>query len=219
MDILGPFPISSLGNRYLLVVTDCFTKWVEAFPLSNMRTKTIAEVFVREIVCRYGVPLEVHTDQGRNFDSNLIKELTQLLGIRKTRATPLHPQSNGQVERQNRTILEYLSKYITDNQKDWDRWVSLYLLAYRSSIHTTTGVTPAEMYTGTDLRLPLDLIRGCPPEEEDCPNYGSYVQKLKTNINKIHQSARKNIFLSSKHAKTTYDRTSRHADFQEQQKV
>ena len=131
-----------------------------------MRTKTIAEVFVREIVCRYGDPLEVHTDQGRNFDCKLIKKLSQLLGIRKTRATPLHPQSNGQVERQYRTILEYLSKYITDNQKDWDRWVSLYLLAYRSSAHATTGVTPAEMYTGTDLRLPLDLIRGCPPEEE-----------------------------------------------------
>ena len=74
MDILGPFPISSLGNRYLLVVTDCFTKMVEAFPLFNMRTKAIAEVFVREIVCRYGVPLEVHTDQGRNFDSKLIKD-------------------------------------------------------------------------------------------------------------------------------------------------
>ena len=78
MDILGPFPISSLGNKYLLVVTDYFTKWVEAFPLSNMRIKTIAEVFVREIVCRYGVPLKVHTDQSRNYDSKLIKELSQL---------------------------------------------------------------------------------------------------------------------------------------------
>ena len=76
MDILGPSPISSLGNKYLLVVTDCFTKWVEALPLSNMRTKTIAEEFFREIVCRYGVPLEVYTDQGRNFDSKLIKELS-----------------------------------------------------------------------------------------------------------------------------------------------
>ena len=125
IDILGPFPITSLGNRYLLVVIDCFTKWVEAFPLSNMRTKTIAEIFVREIVCRYGVPLEVHTDLGRSFDSKLIIELSQLLGIRKTRATPLHPQSHDQVERQNRTILEYLSKYIRDNQKDRDRWISL----------------------------------------------------------------------------------------------
>ena len=68
MDIFGPFPMSSLGNGYLLVVTDCFNKWVEAFPLSNMRTKTIAEVFVREIVYKYGAPLEVHTYQGRNFD-------------------------------------------------------------------------------------------------------------------------------------------------------
>ena len=91
IDILGPFPISSLGNRDLLVLTYCFTKWVGAFHLSNMRTKTIAEVFVHEIVCRYGVPLEVHTDQGRNFDSKLITELSQLLEIRKTRAAPLHP--------------------------------------------------------------------------------------------------------------------------------
>ena len=176
MDILGPFPISSIENKYLLVVTDCFTKWVEASPLSNMRTKTIAEVFVREIVCRNGVPLEVHTHEGRNFDSNLIKELSQLLGIVKTMARPLHSQSNGQVERQNRTILEYLSKYITDNQEDWDRWISLNLLAYRSSVHTTTGVTPAEMYTCTDLRLPLYLIRVCPPKEENYSNYGTYVQ-------------------------------------------
>ena len=85
-----------------------------------MRTKTIAEVFVREIVCRYRVPLEVYTES-RNFVSKLIKELSQLLGIRNTRATLLHPQSNGQVEKQNRTILEYLFKYITDNQKDWHR--------------------------------------------------------------------------------------------------
>ena len=76
MVILGSFPISSLGNRYLLVVTDCFTKWVETSPLSNMRTKTIAEIFVREIVCRYGVPLEVHTDKGHNLVSKLIKELS-----------------------------------------------------------------------------------------------------------------------------------------------
>ena len=110
-----------------------------------MRTKTIAEVFVREIVCKYGIPLKVHRDQGRNFDSKLIKELAQLARIRKTRTTPLHPQSNGQVEKQNRTILEYLFKYIHKNQTDWDRGISLYLLTDRSSVHATTGVRPAEM--------------------------------------------------------------------------
>jgi len=219
MDILGPLPISSSGNRYLLVITDCFTKWVEAFPLSNMRTKTVTEVFVREIVCRYGVPLEVHTDQGRNFDARLVKELCQLLGIQKTRTTPLHPQSNGQVERQNKTILEYLSKYISDNQKDWDRWVSLYLLAYRSSIHATTAVTPAEMMTGNDLRLPLDLMRGPPPTADEPTSTGTYIRKLKTKLEEVHHFARHNINISSQRTKRYYDRTSRYVDFQPGQKV
>ncbi|XP_058803710.1 uncharacterized protein LOC131671362 [Phymastichus coffea] len=125
---------------------------------------TSAEIFVREIVCRYGVPLEVHTNKGRNFDAKLIKQLSQLLDIQKTRTTPLPPQSDGQVERHNMTILDYLAKYISDNQKDWDRWIALYLLAYRSSIHATTETSPAKMYTGSDLRLPLDLMRGRLPE-------------------------------------------------------
>jgi len=69
MDILGPFPVSTLGNKYLLVVTDCFTKWVEAFPISNFKTNTVARVLVDQVVSRFGVPTEIHTDQGRNFDS------------------------------------------------------------------------------------------------------------------------------------------------------
>lgn len=95
MDILGPLPISSSGKRYLLVIVDCFTKWVEAFPLRNIRASTIAEVFVKEVISRHGVPVQVHTDQGRNFESKLFREVMDLLGIRKTRSTPLHPQSDG----------------------------------------------------------------------------------------------------------------------------
>jgi len=68
MDILGPFPVSVSGNKYLLVVSDCFTKWVEAFPIRNFRAKTIAEILVNQVISRFGVPLEIHTDQGRNFD-------------------------------------------------------------------------------------------------------------------------------------------------------
>jgi len=93
---------------------------VEAFPLKNIRTKTIAETFLNQIVSRHGVPLEVHTDQGRNFESRVFRELSCALGIKKTRASPLHPQSDGQVERQHQTILNYLAKFISENQKDWD---------------------------------------------------------------------------------------------------
>ena len=91
MDVLGPLPTSFSGNRYLLVIVDCFTKWVEAFPLKNSRARTIAEVFVNQIISRHGVPVELHTDQGSNFESRIFQELTRLLGIKKTRTTPLHP--------------------------------------------------------------------------------------------------------------------------------
>jgi len=94
---------------------------VEAFPLKNVRASTIVEVFVNQVISRHGVPLELHTDQGRNFESRLFQELTWILGIKKTRTTALYPQSDGQVERQHQTILQYLSKFIEENQRDWNR--------------------------------------------------------------------------------------------------
>jgi len=81
MDILGLFPASYKGNKYLLVISDCFTKWVEAFPLKNFKASTIAKVFVNQVISRFGIPLELHTNQGRNFDSRIFKELSHLLGI------------------------------------------------------------------------------------------------------------------------------------------
>lgn len=79
MDILGPLPLTKLGNKYLLVIVDCFTKWVEAFPVKNIR-KTVVEVFINQFVSRHGVPVEIHTDQGKNFESQLFLELMRLLG-------------------------------------------------------------------------------------------------------------------------------------------
>lgn len=160
MDILGSLPTTSAGNRYLLVVIDCFTKWVEAFPLKNIKASTIADVFVKQFISRHGVPLEVHTDQGKNFESNIFQGIMRLLGIRKTRTTALHPQSDGQIERHHQTILNYLAKFIAEDQRDWDSWVPMYLLAYRSSQHEAMGASPAELYFARDLRLPSDLLRG-----------------------------------------------------------
>jgi len=167
IDILGPLPLTVSGNKYLLIVVDCFSKWVEAFPLKNIRARTVAKTFFNQIVSRHGVPLEVHTDQGRNVESRVFRELSCALGIKKTRASALHPQSDGQLERQHQTILNYLAKFICENQKDWDRWIPMCLLAYRSFKHETTGVTPAELYLARDLRLPMDLLQGNPPGEKE----------------------------------------------------
>lgn len=221
VDILGPLPVSQSGNKYLLVVVDCFTKWPEALPLKNKRAITIAEALVNQIFSRHGIPLELHTDQGRNFESQLVGELSSILGVKKTRTTALHPQSDGQVERQHRTILNYLSKFIAENQKDWDRWIPMYLMAARSSKHETTKFTPAEMYLGQDLRLPLDLIRGCSPSSlsSDENVEGNYVFNLRRKLEDIHHNVRRNLEIKSRNVKSWYDRQARQVLFEPGQKV
>ena len=108
------------GNRYILVVTDLFTKWVEAFPLQAVDSVTLATVLVDEMVCRYGVPRHLHSDQGANLCSQVIDQLCKLLSICRTRTSAYHPQGNGQVERFNRTLKDMLAKSIDQNQQNWD---------------------------------------------------------------------------------------------------
>ncbi|PIK53794.1 Retrovirus-related Pol polyprotein from transposon [Apostichopus japonicus] len=141
-----------------MVVADYFTKWVEAFPLKDQSAETVADTLVTDFVSRFGVPKQIHTDQGRNFESNLFKELCQLLGVDKTRTTPYHPQSDGMVERFNRTLEEMLAKVVDSDQKNWDKCIPLVMMAYRSSIHESTGHSPAEMMLGREIPLPVDYI-------------------------------------------------------------
>jgi len=94
IDVLGPLPVTEAGNKYILIVADYFTKWVEAFPMANQEACTVAEILVREVVCRFGVPLLIHSDQGRNFEFVLFAEMCRLLSIKKTRTTlTIHNQT------------------------------------------------------------------------------------------------------------------------------
>ena len=95
IDVLGPLPMTEAGNKYILIIANYFTKWVEAFPLPNQEAKTVADKLINEVICRFGVPLIIHSDQGRNFESALFAEVCQLLDIQKTPTTPYHPQSDG----------------------------------------------------------------------------------------------------------------------------
>ncbi len=92
IDLTWPFPMSRKGNRHILVVADYFSKWCGAYPVLTIDALEIAKVFVENWISHYGVPLELHTDQGRNFESNLFAEMCKLLNINKTRTTALHQQ-------------------------------------------------------------------------------------------------------------------------------
>lgn len=109
VDILGPLPTSLKGNSYVLIVGDYFSKWMEAYPLKDQKAETVADVFVKKIVARFRVPLQMHLDQGRNFESSLFTKMCSLLSIDKMRTTALHAQSDGMVERFNRTLENQLA--------------------------------------------------------------------------------------------------------------
>ena len=163
IDITGPLPVSASGNRYILVVMDYFSKWPEAYAIPNQEATTVAQVLVNEFLSRFGVPYELYSDQGRNFESNVFKECCKILGIRKTRTTPMHPESDGMVERFNRTLGQELAKQCKIQQEDWDKHLPLLLLEYRSAEHESTGYTPAHLMIGREMRLPIDLTITPPP--------------------------------------------------------
>jgi transposase InsO family protein len=204
MDVIGPFPESQRGNRCALIVSDYFTKWVEVFPIPNQEAVTVADCLVNGWVSRYGVPLELHSDQGRNFESAVMTELCARLGIHKTRTTPLHPQSDGMVERFNRTLEQHLQKVVSQNQRDWDEHIPLFLLAYRSSVHNSTQLSPARLVFGRELRLPCDLEFGTPPGSPE--SVTEYNQKLDARMGAIHQFARERLRVTSDRMKSRYDR-------------
>ena len=155
-DIMGPLPPSESGNKYILVVTDLFTKWVEAFPIHDTTSATLATVLVDQFISRYGVPVVLHSDQGANLCSEVIKTICKLLGMDQTRTSAYHPQGNGKVERFNRMLEAMLAKNVKDNQRDWDQWLQKVLFAYRTSLHETTGFTPFHLVFGRTPNLPVD---------------------------------------------------------------
>ena len=112
----------------------------------------MAELFVSRFVCQFDVPDVLHTDQGRNFESALLKEVCQLLGVVKTRTTPYHPQSDGLVERFNRTLLNLLSMAASENERDWDLHIPMVMMAYRTSVQESIGCTPLYLMFGRELR-------------------------------------------------------------------
>eukprot|EP00731_Ephydatia_muelleri_P025614 Em0017g697a len=206
MDIMGPLPETSRGNKYILVIADYFTKWSEAYPIPNMEAITVAKCLVNEFICRFGVPEQLHSDQGRNFESKVIKNICDLLQIRKTRTSPYHPQSDGLVERFNRTLLNLLSIAVVDAERDWDVQLPLLMFAYRTSMHETNGVTPFEMMFGREVVLPEHLMFNLPVSTEQVLQEGvEYVDYLKKRFQLVHQYVRQNAQKGMQRQKTGYD--------------
>ena len=180
MDLLDVSVISAKGYKYILVVCDYFTKYTEAYPLKDKTARSVADALMDIWLPRYGFPLFLHSDQGKEFDNAMIHKLSELLGTVKTKTTPYHPRSDGLVERFNRTLLAMLAMFVSQEHDNWDDLLPFMMLAYNTTVHTTTGFTPYRLVFGEECNLPGNLVhrelRADPPPG-DPGTYASWVQQ------------------------------------------
>jgi hypothetical protein len=155
-DILGPFETSKHKNKYIVVFTEYGTKWAIAVATSNIDSKTIAHIFIREVVLKFGTPTKFLTDQGTMFVSNLIHDICEILGVIKMETSAYHPQTDGQTERFNKTLLNMLSHY--SSNRNWDEYLDFAIFAYNSSPHDGSKYSPFFLNFGRDPVFPIDTI-------------------------------------------------------------
>ena len=174
IDIIGPLPPSQ-NYRYALVMVDRYTRWIEAAPLTDITSKTVARSFMLNWISRYGTPTHLTSDRGAQFTSMLWKNLMEMFGITLTQTTSYHPQSNGLVERCNRDIKTAL--IAQNNPTHWVDNLPLVLLALKAQYKEDLRCTSAEMMFGQTLRLPGELLD--PPKATHLPDPQNYVQSLR----------------------------------------
>ncbi|CAI5668788.1 unnamed protein product [Oreochromis niloticus] len=213
VDVMGPFPRTDRGNRYVLVAMDYFTKWPEAYAIPDQEAETVADVLVEGMFSRFGTAETLHSDQGRNFESKVFAAMCERLGIKKTRTTPLHPQSDGLVERFNRTLAQQLAILTSEHQQDWDYHLPLILMAYRSAVQDSTQCTPALLMLGRELRTPAELAFGKPPDAPEAPPGRDYARRLQDRLDSAHSYAREQLAKAGLRQKRNYDITTKGRHF------
>lgn len=163
-DLFGPLRTSDRGKKFILVMTDAFTRYVELVAIENKETETVAQAIFVHWICRYGVPLEIVTDQGKEFVSHVCQELWKKLDLVHNTTTPRHPQANAQAEVVNRTIIRYLSSFVDDSTLDWETFLAPLMFSYNTTFHRSLKTSPFFMTFGVHPRLPCDITQ---------PQYGS----------------------------------------------
>ncbi|XP_057703686.1 uncharacterized protein LOC130922736 [Corythoichthys intestinalis] len=203
MDFLSLEP-DSHNTKDVLVITDHFTKYAVAIPTRDQKASTVARCLWEQFFIHYGFPERLLSDQGRDFESVLIKELCTLLGIKKIRTSPYHPRGNP-VERYNRTLLSMLGTLQEKQKMKWRDYVKPLTHAYNCTKNDVTGFTPYELMFGRQPRLPIDIAFGLPVKEGSIPTHAQYVKNLKSYLKSSYQIATENANKVADKNKKTFD--------------
>ena len=157
INIVGLLPQGKGQVKFLLVVIDYFTKWVEAEALAMITEARIRSFVWKNIICRFRIPLAIISDNGRQFDSQGFREFCSNFGIKNQFSSPRHPQANGQTEVTNRTLLRIIKTKLDDVKGTWPEELPNVLWAYKTTARTPTGETPFKFTYGTEAVIPVEV--------------------------------------------------------------
>ena len=216
VDILGPLSVTWTGNRYIVVFVEYLSKWPEIFPVKNTDAVTIARLITDEIIPRHGAPRSLLSDRGKNFLSNIVKEVCALYNIKKLNTSAYNPACDGLVERLNSTLCQTLSMFVSKHQKDWDVSIPAALLAFRTSPNETTGESPFYLVYGREPLLPMDVSLMPPPDPAS--SIAEHRRRIVKQIELAQWLTRENMRTQQK-MKAYYDKQVADPDFIEGQKV
>ncbi len=219
MDLIGPLERSARGHRFALVLVDYATRYPEAVALRNISAKSVAEALF-SMISRVGIPKEILTDQGTAFMSWTIRELYGLLGIKSVRTSVYHPQTDGLVERFNRTLKTMIRKFVHEDAKNWDKWLEPLLFAVREVPQASTGFSPFELLYGRQPRGVLDVLRETWEEgPSESKNEIQHVLDLRTKLHTLGQLSMENLLQAQDKQSRLYNRGARLRNFTPGDKV
>ena len=155
IDIVGPLSGTPRGNKYIVIAMDYFSRWSEAKALKSANAESVAEFIYEEIICKYGAPKKIQSDQRTHFVNELIRNLSDRFRIKHSLSSPYHPQSNGLVERFNKTLCEGIAK-VADSIMDWDKYIQPVLYAYCTKELRISKVSPYKMVYGKEPKMIMD---------------------------------------------------------------
>ena len=216
VDLIGPIaPVSDRGSRYILTVVDYATRYPEAVPLQKIETERVAEALL-EIFCRVGFPSEVLSDKGTQFTSELMHEVSRLVGIKQLFTAPYNPKCNGLCERINGVLKSMLKKMCAEQPREWDRYLPAVLFAYREVPQASTGFSPFEMLYGRVVRGPLQILKELWTEQEtpEVRNTYQYVRDLRNRLEETCELARRSLYEAQGVYKHHYDKKSQRPEIQ-----
>lgn len=201
---IAMLPLSTLGNRYLLVISEYLTKWTVTIALPSYDTNHIAQALLYEVVLKFGVPLKLITDNAASLISEAMTQLCARLGIKRSLTSVEHPQTDGVVERLNRTLKISLAAAVSTEPTQWNSYLQFITFAYNTAVHSTTGFSPFQMMLGRKPVLPNE--EGLFLQEVKTYETETWVNYLNKYIPLLHGKAIKNMKVAQGYQKTFYDK-------------